>query len=75
MNHYSNPTANAAIGTVDREIRMMRKRARQIKRRRQQGLLTPEELAAARKQFVGIYARFLREALEDRNLSNKNEGR
>lgn len=65
MNHYSNPTANAAIGAVDREIRMMRKRANQIKRRRQQGQLTPDELAKARKQFIGIYARFLREALED----------
>lgn len=65
MSHYSNPTANAAIGAVDREIRMMRKYAEQIKRRRQQGLLTTDELAAARKQFIGIYARFLREALED----------
>lgn len=65
MNHYSNPTANAAIGTVDREIRMMRKRAKQIKLRRQKGLLTPEELAQARKQFVGIYKRFLQEALAD----------
>lgn len=65
MSHYANPTAAAAIGAVDRELRMMRKRADQIKRRRQQGLLTPEELAMARKQFVGIYARFLREALED----------
>lgn len=65
MSHYSNPTANAAIGTVDCEIRMIRKRADQIKRRRQQGLLTPEELVQARKDYVGIYARFLREALED----------
>ena len=65
MSHYSNPTANAAIGAVDREIHMMRKRAEQIKRRRQQGLLTPEELREARKQFVVIYARFLREALND----------
>ena len=65
MSHYSNPTANAAIGKVDREIRMMRKRAEQIKLRRNQGLLTSEELAQARKDYVGIYARFLREALED----------
>lgn len=65
MSHYSNPTANAAIGAVDRELRMMRKRADQIKRRKKQGLLTPEELALARKDYVGIYARFLREALED----------
>lgn len=65
MSHYSNPTANAAIGAVDREIKQMRKRAEQIKRRRKNGQLTNEELVLARKQFVGIYARFLREALED----------
>lgn len=65
MSYYSNPTENAAIGAIDREIKMMRKRAEQIKRRRQKGQLTPEELADARKQFVGIYGRFLREALED----------
>lgn len=65
MSHYSNPTANAAIGSVDREIKMMRKRAEQLKRRRRMGLLTPEEVALARKQFVGIYRRFLREALKD----------
>lgn len=65
MNHYSNPTANAAIGTVDREIRRMRKRAQQIKRLRRQGRLTLQEEALARKQFVGIYRRFLLEALED----------
>lgn len=65
MSHYSDPTANAAIGAVDRKIRMMRKRAEQIKRRRKNGQLTSEELSLARKQFIGIYARFLREALED----------
>ena len=65
MSYYRNPTANAAIGTIDREIKQMRKRAEQIKRRRQQGLLTPAELARARRDFKGIYSRFLREALED----------
>lgn len=65
MSHYSNPTENAAVGAVDRELRMMRRRAEQIKRRRKNGQLTNDELASARKQFIGIYARFLREALED----------
>ena len=65
MSHYSNPTANAAIGTVDREIRTMRKLAEKIKQRRKSGQLTAEELMQVRKKFVGIYARFLREALED----------
>lgn len=69
MNYYSNPTANAAIGSVDREIRLMRKWAKQIRRRRQLGLLTPEEIAQARKKFVGIHRHLLREALEDRPTS------
>ena len=65
MSYYRNPTAEHAIGTIDREIKLLRKRAKQIKRRRQQGLLTPAEIAQARREFTGIYSRFLREALED----------
>lgn len=65
MSYYSDPTANAAIGSVDREIRMMRKRAEQLRTRRKKGLLTPAEVAWARKAFVGIHRRFLKVALED----------
>lgn len=65
MSYYSDPTANAAIGTVDREIRRLRKRAEQIRRRRQKGLLTKQEEEDARREFVGIYRRFLMDALED----------
>ena len=38
MNHYSNPTENAAIGAVDRELKTMQKRANQLKLRKQKGL-------------------------------------
>lgn len=65
MSHYSNPTENAAVGAVDRELKGMRKYARQLKIRKRRGLLTPEEEAAARKRFIGIYRRFLVEALRD----------
>ena len=65
MGHYSNPTENAAIGSVDRELRQMQKWAAQIKERRKRNQLTPQELARARKAFVGIYRRFLLEALAD----------
>jgi hypothetical protein len=65
MSYYSNPTANAAIGSVDRELRLLKKWAKQIRKRRQLGLLTQEEIARAQKQFVGVYRRFLKEALED----------
>ena len=64
MSHYSNPTANAAIGNVDREIRQMQKFAKQISRLRRMGILTAEDELLARKKFTGIYRRFLLEALE-----------
>ena len=63
MSYYSNPTANAAIGAVDKEIRIMRKRAKQLRQLRRRGLLTPEVLARARRDFVGIHRHLLREAL------------
>ena len=63
MSYYSNPTENAAIGAVDRELRAMRRYAGQIRRRRLKGQLTPEEVAAARRRFVGIYSHLLRDAL------------
>ena len=63
-NYYRDPTASAAIGAVDKELTGMRKRAREIRQLRQQGRLTPEAELRARREFRGIYARFLREALE-----------
>lgn len=65
MNHYSDPTASRAMGTVDREILVMRRRARQIRSLHRSGRLTPGELARANKEFVGIYRRLLLEALRD----------
>ena len=63
MSYYSNPTANAAIGAVDKEIRIMRKKAKLLRHRRMAGLLTAQEEAWARRNFVGIHRRLLRLAL------------
>ena len=65
MSYYSNPTENAAVGTVDRELKRLQKLAKQIRQRNRKGLLAPAEIAHARRQFAGIYSRFLREALEE----------
>lgn len=73
MRYYSNPTADAAIGSVEQEIRRMKKWAKEIRRLRKRRMLTPEYLAYARKQFVGIHARFLREALEDKPEAKRNK--
>ena len=69
MSYYSNPTANAAIGSIDAEIRKLRKEAKRLGQLKRQGRLTPQMEAQARKRFVGIYRRFLEEA-----LSPKGEG-
>ncbi len=63
-NYRSDPTATAAIGAVDKEIRQMTKRAKRIKELRRRGLLTPEAEARARREFSGIFRSLLREALE-----------
>lgn len=65
MSYYRNPTESAAIGAVDREIRVLRKRAAQLRKLRKQGKLTQQELDRARLQFTGVYRRFLLEALAD----------
>lgn len=65
MSYYSNPTENAAIGSVEKELRQMQKWAARIRRRHRSNTLTPQELARANKAFVGIYRRFLLEALAD----------
>ena len=63
MSYYSNPTANAAIGTVDREIRKMEKRAKRLKERKERGQLSPQQEAAAYRQFTGIFRPILERAL------------
>ena len=64
-NHYSDPTANAAIGSIDREMRTMRKTAEWLGRMKSLGLLSPEQIANARRQFTGIFAPILENALRD----------
>lgn len=62
-NYDSDPTANAAIGAVDKELRRMRREAAQLRKRREQGRLTRAEELSARRRFRGIYRRLLEEAL------------
>ena len=59
----SNPTANAAIGAVDKELAHMRKEAARLKALKRQGRLLPAQEQAARRRFTGIYKRLLEEAL------------
>ncbi len=61
MGIYSDPTANAAIGAVNKEYNKLRKKAKAIKKLRQTGKLTPTQEAALEKEFIGIFRHLLDE--------------
>lgn len=64
-NNHSDPTANAAIGAVDKQLAQMRREAQRIGELHRRGQLSPEALMAARHRFTGIYRRLLKEALRE----------
>ena len=62
-NHYYDPTANAAIGAIDRELKKAERLAKTIAARRKSGSLSPADVALAHKLFRGIYKPLLAKAL------------
>ena len=58
MGNHSDPTANAAVGAVNREWKRMVRRAVLLRRTSREP--TPEEL----RQFTGIYGKLLRVPLD-----------
>lgn len=60
MGYYSDPTASAAVGSIDREFSRLEKKAKRLRERFEAGRLSPDELDAAEAQFRGIYRHVLR---------------
>ena len=72
MSYYSNPTENAALGSIHREWKRLDKIAKRIRRRRLEGTLTYPELYNACMQFGGIYSQLLVKAItEDQDPEEK----
>ena len=65
MSYYSNPTANAAMGAVDKEIRAKQKLAKRLKALRKQGIMSAEQLATYQREFRGIHRRFYLEIFKN----------
>ena len=65
MSYYSNPTANAAIGSIDKEIRAKQKMAKSLKELRKKGLLSDEAIAGVKSEFPGIFRRFYLDIFTD----------
>lgn len=60
----NDPTANAAIGAVDRELKRMRREAERLRALRQRGQLTPEQEEQARARYTGIFRPIWAEVME-----------
>lgn len=59
MTHYSDPTANRALGPINREFSKLEKKAKNLCRLLDEGKLTAEDFAQAQSQFTGIYRHVL----------------
>ena len=59
MKHYSDPTANRALGGINREFSRLEKKAKNLCRRLDEGKLTMEAFQQAQCQFTGIYRHVL----------------
>ena len=57
--HYSDPTANRALGSINREFSRLEKKAKNLCRLLDEGKISPEEFEAAHSQFTGIYRHVL----------------
>ena len=59
MNHYSDPTANRALGGINREFSRLEKKAKNLCRLLDEGKITTEDFQRAHAQFTGIYRHVL----------------
>lgn len=59
MTHYSDPTANRALGPINREFSKLEKKAKNLCRLLDEGKITPEEFHQAHSQFTGIFRHVL----------------
>ena len=55
MAKYSNPTANAAIGAVEREMKAKEKKVKVAKELYTQGKLSDDMMISLYREFKGIY--------------------
>ena len=76
MSYYSNPTANAAMGAVDKEIGKINKEVKKLRQQKADGTVTEahfdRRVEKLRCRYKGFYRRVLENALV-RKLENEEE--
>ena len=64
MGYYSDPTAQMALGEINREFSKLEKKAKRLKALLKSGAISEKELEKASKQFNGLYRHVLTNVLE-----------
>lgn len=65
MGYYSDPTASAALGNINREFSRFEKKAKRLRKLLESGAISAEELEKAQSQFTGIYRNVLINVLKE----------
>lgn len=65
-NYYSDPTANAAIGSADREFKKMVKLAMRLRELKRAGHISPEKERLVRRCFTGTFSVLLEDEFLDK---------
>ena len=63
MSYYSDPTAARALGGINREFSRLEKKAKKLRKLRDEGKISPAALEKAQEQFTGIYRHVLTKVL------------
>lgn len=65
MSYYRDPTANAAIGSIEKDARAMRKRAQRIRKLYDSGRMSSDEFERVCRPFTGVFLRVLVEVMTE----------
>ena len=75
MGYYSDPTANMAVGSVNREFSEYEKKAKELWRLYEGGKLSDAQMEKARVQFKGVFKYVFYSALPKETPKNPNKPR
>ena len=65
MSRYSDPTANMALGNINREFSRLEKKAKRLRQRYEEGRLSDAALLRAQDQFTGIFRHVLTNVMKE----------
>ena len=77
MSYYSNPTENAAMGAVDKEIGRINKEVKKLRQQKADGVITEacfdRRVEKLRGRYKGFFRRVLENALVRRTEEKEEE--